>query len=356
LKGSAEFLSQIFGPAAQSTWPLSGFGALCLLLFSVGILALAWHKQPQKRFRAFGFFCVLAGTGLIALAIGWARPGKCYNPWYYELAVLTLCCAYMIGVVYHETSLGRLLQFGLLLSTCTFLNENCRQILTLGRDWGAIYRAFDKDILSGMPMSLLIDRYSGRINAILGSPPEQRETVANDLAILRRAAIGNYKYLRDDIPMVVTSLPVPGIDINEFTRGGDIGYGFRVNPNLRFTLERPRWVHALRVRCEMDYRDKDRSGVTYRVSWRTADHASFTDRGKTAKCSSKQDQPAGHPRCGSMPGLMNSSSTWTITWIDINFLANQLIRISRVLSCSRVLRNETAGLVGTGCHIPSCRI
>ena len=74
LRTSLQFVSQIFGPGAESAWPLSGLGALLLLFAGAIALVVVWHKQPEDRHRVLGLSCFLTGFALNAFVIGWKRP------------------------------------------------------------------------------------------------------------------------------------------------------------------------------------------------------------------------------------------------------------------------------------------
>jgi hypothetical protein len=222
----------------------------------------------------------------MALAIGWARrgPGQGFSAWYYDLAVLVLCCTYLIGVVYYEETYGHLLQLGLLLLVCTFLIGNFQEGLNHARAWQLVYGNFEKDVLSGMPLDLLIDRYGSKIGCFGYESSsirafEARARVAEDLAVLRRAGIGVYRYLRDDMPMNTISLTVPKVDTNEFTRGAGVGYGFSGDPYLDFRLAKPLLVYALRVTCSMNSTGKGGSFVTFQASWKNGDDG-FNESGE----------------------------------------------------------------------------
>ena len=106
LRGSLQFASQIFGPAAKFTWPLSGLGALVLLLAVVLVLLAVWYGQPHERNRVLGLLCFLSGFVLIAAIVGRNRTEAAYSLWYYDLAVPALCCAYLTGVLYYEATIG----------------------------------------------------------------------------------------------------------------------------------------------------------------------------------------------------------------------------------------------------------
>ena len=289
LRGSLQFLSQMFGTTAQSLSPFSGRWALGLLLFSVGVLVVVWYKRPQEHFRALGLLCFLGSIGLLALALGWGRPGSCYSPHYYDPAVLALCCAYLIGVVYYEATGGRLLQLALLFSTCMFLNGNFQLGLGVGRACRSSERAFEKDILAGMPISLLVDRYGTQINAILYRDPEGRENVAQELAMLKRAKIYPYNFLCNARTFKCKSLNLSTGTISDFVHENGIGHGLKTTPYLSFRLEEPQRVYALRLKCSMDFGGKepdvnypglDLPGpVNFRVSWRRSGQVDFRETG-----------------------------------------------------------------------------
>jgi len=263
LRASLQFLSLMFGPGARSTFPYSGLLALVLLLLSVALLVAVWFRQPRERFRAFGLLCFLGGVGLLALAIGWGRatsPQGGSGPWYYVLAVPALCCAYLSGVVYQDRG-GRLLQWCLLLSTTLFLLPDLDQGLFLARTVREGFRAFEKDVRAGMPIGLLVDRYSGRISVA------RREAAASDLALLRRTRFGVYRHLVDDIRMKEVMIASEPDALDGVLWKDGVGYGHTNRVSLGYTLERPRFIYALRIKCSMNYGNKDSRPVDFRVSW-----------------------------------------------------------------------------------------
>ena len=193
-------------------------------------------------------------------------------------AAPALCCAYLTGVLYYESTGGRLLQFSLLISVGLFINNNIQMGINTGRSLRSTRGAFEADARAGMPITLLADHYGSGINAILYAEPGGRERVVKEWALLRRAKYVPYK-TRDDIPMKEISLSTNDFDMDGLPREKGAEVDLENPPCLNYRLEGPRWVYAIRVKCSTDYPGEGDAPFTLRASWKRSGRGGFRDSG-----------------------------------------------------------------------------
>lgn len=265
LGSSIKFFTIGFGPAATALWPFSGMGVLFLVLLSMGILIIAVRRQPRERHRALGLFFFLSAMGSLALAIGSSRDG--FLPRYVTLAVPTMCCTYLVYDIYSPLRLNAILRAGLFTIASIALWPNTQ----FGVDYGANLRdqlgSFERDMVAGVPSHMLINRYGSYLHT-------HQDVLIDYMPMLRRAGIGQFRFLKNDPPFREVSVPVVPIQLNQVRWEGRTAYGTGRNPYLVFDLGENRYISG--VRLKYSYWNNDGTSPYVSIYWKRSDQNEFT--------------------------------------------------------------------------------
>ena len=113
-----KFLALSLGPVAAKRWLLCGAAAVAVYLIALGVLAVAYRRNPEERLRILGLLAFLAAALLLAMAVGWGRAGRAAATGrmptrYVLLAAPGLCAAYFTALLFGRGWLGRALPVAL---------------------------------------------------------------------------------------------------------------------------------------------------------------------------------------------------------------------------------------------------
>jgi hypothetical protein len=213
LRGSLALLSVSLGPVTRPDWLMWGLGVLALWLVSIAVLVAAYRKRPAERLRVLGLLLFMGATGALALAMGWAR-GEMGTDYIMEGHYLTktlpaLCCVYFIWELY-KPKVAPLIQMCLFTVMCLLFLQNLDSALACLRYSHDLKQEFERDLRSGVPLSLLAQRHWGVL--CVGSPEEAAEY----LRLWHQAGVGEFASMQPD-PAVVegpgpTSQDRPAVD------------------------------------------------------------------------------------------------------------------------------------------------
>lgn len=132
LRTAARFLAVGFGPATETAWRGFAVGLIGVGLITAILLVYGWGRAEETdRTRRLGMVSFGVGMVTLALAVGWGRaalvPSTGIPDRYALLSLPALCLAYFAADLYAPTTLRRVLQGGLLVTTLLLLPANSAQ-------------------------------------------------------------------------------------------------------------------------------------------------------------------------------------------------------------------------------------
>jgi hypothetical protein len=237
IRTAVQFLGMSVGPGLLPP-ELSPWRLLCtsivmvLLLLAAALLLWSWRMHSDERVRTAGLLLYLAGVVCLALGIGWGRaglePDAGLQGRYVTLAVLALCWAYFVLLIYGKPIPGSWLIWALFSLVCVMLPFNTQVGLGYGKHQQARLDAFIRDMKDGLPPFALAYRYSELPEVVYPQPRE----FASYLSLLRQAGIGEFATLATDPPLREVALTLE----NSF-----------FGQDSTVTLKKPEFVYAIRL-------------------------------------------------------------------------------------------------------------
>jgi hypothetical protein len=283
LRTTVQLLSTSFGPAAGRFWAPVGVGVLGLLAAGGGLLLWVGRTRPHERLRAAGLLSLSIGTGILALALGWARGGFAdhnhgLEPHYVVLALPAVYGAYFTWGAFYPTTVGRFVQMCLFLVASSLFWQNLDRGLEVARRWEAAREDFERDLRAGLPPQALGQRYW--LSFYAWDDPEGRQVakIADTLCMLHRGGVGQFRLLQTASPAPAreVSLPLkpamesPGVAVKDGT-----GQSNGTAPFLVFALPEAQPVTGIRLRCSYEHTE---GAPLMRVSWCNGDAVNFKTR------------------------------------------------------------------------------
>lgn len=270
VRTTAQFLSLGFGPAAASLWPYIAWVVPGLLAVAAAFLVGAWARRPEERPRALGLLAFLAGSATLALGLGWGRSGMGglagFQDRYSALPVPMLCGVYFAVELYAGPAARRALQMGMLLAATAMLWGNTLPALGHGREVAARAASLHRDLRAGLPTYMIIGRHTPFLH------PSQ-DAVARPLAMLRKAGVAPFRSLKEDPPFAETAVPLRPAGVSQIRWEGGTATADGVDPWITFTVPRPRYVAAIRIRYS--HSNATATCSHFKISWKRPDQAGF---------------------------------------------------------------------------------
>lgn len=284
-----EILGLSVGTATKPYAVASGVAVLIFALLTGAILIWIWFKRSNERWRVFGIAALLAAQAVTLSFIAWSRAGMgldyLYFGHYLTVAAPALCCLYFVWEI-QGGRIGRAIQLGMAAVLAALLPMNFHQAVLVGQDVQQKTFAFDREVQSGVPVSVLAEHHfasdvvprAGKLTEILRAHKANR--------------IGIFRQIRDDPAYETHSLPlesaVPdGIVVREGIASALTDSAGK--SSLTFTIPEPTHVYAVRLRYA--YVKTMNSYPALRVSWRNSAVGDFTDKASFASTVSGPDQP-----------------------------------------------------------------
>jgi len=252
-----KFLSGSFGPAAELSWPYSGFGMLGLLI--------ATSIQLLRRLpRSIGLLLFLMGVGCLAFSVGFGRHGLGFIARYFLIAAPALGLIYYAWGV-RKSRVSHLVQTGLFIASVAALPFNFRAGLQYASDYHRNMEAFRLDLLAGKSAAELAAHHAAVLFACAewaptwGLPLEEggetepswkfpvpagcvsyHDWLVPFMWGMRRGGVGYFRLLREEQPASqhIRLSDVPGTLISG---------GAPLDTNVLFALQRPKFVYGIRV-------------------------------------------------------------------------------------------------------------
>ena len=284
-----QILGLSIGTATKPYPVATGIAVLVFALLTGATLVRIWFKRPDERWRAFGIASLLAALSVTFTFISWSRAGMgldyIYFGHYLTHAAPGLCCLYFIWEI-RGGRVGRVVQLGMVGVLAGLVPMNFHQAVLVGQDVRQKTLAFEHDVHSGVPASVLAEHHfasdvvprSGKLTEIL------RAHKANQ--------IGIFSQIRDDPSYEVKSLPLEsaGLDGIAIHDGIDSATTDKAGKSsLTFAL--PEATHVYAVRLRYAYVTTMDAYPAIRVYWRNSAVENFTDKASFASTVSGPDQP-----------------------------------------------------------------
>ncbi len=256
LRHAAEFLSEGIGPIGQYDWPSAAAPVLIVeVATALGLLAVA-ARRPAERPVALGWMAVLASIGLVALAVGYARPSG-FASRYACVACLGPCVSLLAAARYVRLPrpVGLPLTFALLIFAAPPL---CRGNWRIAQEHAWFYRvryeALAADIRAGVPVEFAADRH------VLFPVPACRD----GFRLLHAHGFGPLRGIPDTPPLESEVVPLPaGTRIPAWDPATELS-----PPRLALPIDagKPMAAVRLRFRC-----GDSRYWQEFRLKWVSAD-------------------------------------------------------------------------------------
>jgi hypothetical protein len=238
LRTSLECWGMLFGLWGRPYWFAAGLAAVGLWLTAALLLSLAAWQRPNERLRALGLLLFLVSFLGLALVVGWGRSGfglgGGLRARYVSLMTPTLCGLYFVVGLYTSPRVAGVTQRCLALLAGLMFVLNVPGGLTLAEGQRQVLDSFQKDLETGLPPFVLVDRYS-RFPLELYPDPVR---FAAYLSQLRQARVKPFDRLAAD-PVLREVKLVEGQNV-------------RQRPDGVFVLGEARFVCAFRLRYQFD--------------------------------------------------------------------------------------------------------
>jgi hypothetical protein len=281
LKASFRILCVSFGPVVATYVRPLGLTLLGLMLAGAVVLVRAWLGEPRERLRALGLLLCIGATGVLLLTVGRARAGLGWQ-WhlsgiYLNMAIPALCATYLTGILYGRPAIGESMQTTLFALSCLFFLPNFERAIAHGQIWYGSHRAIDRDIKVGVPPSIIAAR---RYHNFRFDPPLPPEELARALRRYQERGIPQFRAMASDPDYREVRLPVTPSAVDEVIWKDGLGYSCSRAPedaSLAFSLDRPRFVYAIRLRCS--YEDGPSGVAEPRLAWSAGDAEETWDGG-----------------------------------------------------------------------------
>jgi hypothetical protein len=129
----------------------------------------------------------------------------------------------------------------------------------------------ERDLRARMSPSILAERWQ-RASGPFSDQQLGTEYMTSRFRMLHQAGVRKFRLLRDP-PLREVSFSNKPTSLNEMTWKKGTGSGFGTNPSLTFTLSKPRFIYAIRLKYA--YRDTAASVLT--VSSKKRDESEFSE-------------------------------------------------------------------------------
>jgi hypothetical protein len=284
-----QILGLSIGTATKPYAVATGIAVLVFALLTGAMLVRIWFKRPDERWRAFGIASLLAALTVTFSFISWSRAGMgldyIYFGHYLTHAAPGLCCLYFIWEI-RGGRVGRVVQLGMVGVLAGLVPMNLHQAVLVGQDVRQKTLAFEHDVHSGVPASVLAEHH-------FASDVVPRTAKLTEILRAHKAnQVGIFREIRDDPSYVIHSLPLESAVPDGIVLYGGIatattdGAG---KSSLTFVIPEPTHVYGVRLRYA--YVKTIDAYPALRVYWRNSGAEDFTDKASFASTVSGPDQP-----------------------------------------------------------------
>jgi hypothetical protein len=211
LAAGVRFLALGWGPAARSSWIISGLGVLGAL--GAGLFVCLRRLRglpPEERHRALGMLAFTGAFLAFGLVVGWGRAGVIvvYGSWplrYSLIALPALVVAFFLWTLYAPAAARERLPALMMAAMVAILPINTVH----GFWWAQWYRkgttAVLKDLQAGNSAVTMVKRHRAFLHH-----SRDEVALANEMVMLKAARMGPWVGLWDDTSRVRPARPVEG--------------------------------------------------------------------------------------------------------------------------------------------------
>ena len=165
---------------------LGGSGAVLIASFI--------RSDRSERLRLLGLLLFVAGTVVLALAIGSGRAAKRgMSTRYALLGVPMFCLAYFAWEIYGPPALRKLARTGFLLIAIVLAPFNLRAGIERRNWFDRGFREVEQDLRAEVPSAVLAARHHAFLH-------EDEAVLARKIRMLHEARFGPFARIRDDAP------------------------------------------------------------------------------------------------------------------------------------------------------------
>ena len=272
LRTAVQFLALGIGPVGSAAWRVAGGLVAALAASSALLLVATALRHPERRPRALGMLAVLGGFGLLTLGLAWGRAGggerAGLEPRYVTLAAPIPCLAVLCWTLHGGPILRRLIPMTAFAAFCVLLWPNASIGLQQARDRRMRSDAVLEDLRAGLPPSAIISRHTPFLHT-------SQDDLAAMLPLLRRARVGPFRTLGDDLPMEEIRLsPAPtALSLARWDPKTETIEVTGVDPWATYALDRRRQVVGIRIRYDHD----NSMGIParFKLDWRRSDQPGY---------------------------------------------------------------------------------
>jgi hypothetical protein len=193
------------------------------------------------------------------------------------MAIPALCATYLTSILYGRPGIGELTQTTLFALSCVSFLPNFERAIFYGGNWYESQQAIERDIQAGVPPSIIAERRHPDFGIL---PPLPTEQVAQALRRYQKLGIPQFRTMASDPDYREVEFPItPSARYKVVWRDG-VCYSCSRTPedaSLAFSLDRPRFVYAIRLRCS--YEDGASGVADPRMAWGPGDAVETWDGG-----------------------------------------------------------------------------
>jgi hypothetical protein len=237
---------KIGGMSARDVW---GCIAAAILLVG-GFMNVVVALRARGEFvRSSGMALAIAGTLILALAIGWGRRQASWSR-YAILSAPGLLAVYISTLLPQAFSAGWLLRGILFIAALAAAGPN----LIAGRQSMARYHtrfvSFERDLRAGVPPMVLAEQYSRYPNVL--DRRQREQDIASGIRLLERSGVPPFRDLRDD--PIYRVIDISGTPDSQAGR-------------LKYVLQSPMHVYAVRLSYQYASRSSNDARARFCLNW-----------------------------------------------------------------------------------------
>ncbi|MDR3635718.1 MAG: hypothetical protein P4L84_18090 [Isosphaeraceae bacterium] len=258
-----QFLTSGLGMTTARGWPWTGLVTVALVALASFFLVRAWVLEPEERPRVYGLVAFLAAPLGLAAGVGWGRGWAGELAGFQEryVAMATPLWAWVALVVrlYGTAAVGQFVPNALFVGLCVLAWPNSAAGLERAREGAATAEALARDLRAGVPTYRIIRRYTPFLH------PSQDE-MSRLLPKLRDGRIGPFKDLHNSPVFREVPVALQPTLVSDATWDGRTARVTDIDPQITFSLSKPREVAGIRIR----YSHANRQGAParFQLTWR----------------------------------------------------------------------------------------
>jgi hypothetical protein len=238
---------------ADARWPYATIGIFAFIFLVVVPLTRTWFTRPTERFRVSNLAFFFAACACLTLAIGIGRGGEgVFDQYRYIVLVAPMFATVYLIWVLANGAVSRVLQKSMFAIATVLVIPNSEIALRSAKDDREAVRAFERDLLAGVPSIELTERHAQPF--LLANAQENREAFIGYLRLMQKYGDKHYSALTHaDVPLNerldATAPTIPGLLMHDGWYGPAHGGRWsKLNGVVTFCLPHELRVQPLRLR------------------------------------------------------------------------------------------------------------